>query len=86
MKETNKTKINDDFLQSTNVKDIKKSNDIKFHVVYRLDFAVELKKRGHIEVFSKSNPQKPWLICWYFAETESFLKDLQELMEVNKNG
>ena len=86
MIETNETKMNSDYLQSANVKDTKKSSDVRFHVVYRLDFAVELKKRGYIEAFSKRNPQKPWLICWYFVETESFLKDLQELMEVNKNG
>ena len=58
---------------------------IKTHVIYRLDFAIKLKEKGHIELFSKRNPQKPWLICWYFQETESFLLDLQKLKEKVKN-
>lgn len=60
--------------------------DYKLRAVYRLDFAIELKKRGHTDVFTRRNPQKPWLTCWYFIETESFLADLQELMEGSKNG
>lgn len=86
MLKTKNTKINDYVLSSNANANAKKSKDVKFHVVYRLDFAVELKKRGHIEAFSKKNPQKPWLVCWYFVETESFLTDLQELMEVSKDG
>jgi len=75
-------------IQSTNTKSKCQMmpNNAKLHVVYRLDFAIKLKEKGHIEVFSKRNPQKPWLYCWYFAETESFLADLQELMEGSKNG
>jgi len=61
-------------------------DDVKLHVVYRLDFAMKLKEMGHIEAFNKRNPQKPWLYCWYFVETESFLTDLQRLMEGSKNG
>ena len=67
-------------------KNTKKSNDVKFHVVYRLDFAVKLKEKGYVEVFTKPNPQKPHLKCWYFVESEPFLTDLQKLMEGSKNG
>ena len=74
--------------QNTNVKmqNANSNPNAKLHVVYRLDFAVKLKEKGHMEVFSKRNPQKPWLYCWYFVETESFLADLQALMEDVKNG
>lgn len=77
---TNNLNMNIEY-QNTNV-----NSNAKLHVVYRLDFAVKLKEKGHIEVFSKRNPQKPWLYCWYFVETESFLTDLQMLMEEVKNG
>ena len=80
MRETNETNN----VQSTKVESQNIKN--KLHVVYRLDFAVKLKEKGHIEAFSRRNKQKPWLYCWYFVETESFLADLQELMEESKNG
>ena len=38
-------------------------NESKLQVVYRLDFAIKLKEKGYMEVFSKRNPQKPWLYC-----------------------
>ena len=34
-------------------------NESKLQVVYRLDFAIKLKEKGYMEVFSKRNPQKP---------------------------
>ena len=90
---TNKTKdlqitkanLNSNF-QVQSVKYAKVKNESKLHVVYRLDFAIKLKEKGHIEVYSRRNPQKPWLYCWYFVETEAFLTDLQDLMEEVKNG
>ena len=60
-------------------------NESKLQVVYRLDFAIKLKEKGYMEVFSKRNPQKPWLYCWYFVKTDAFMADLQELMEGSKN-
>ena len=66
--------------------DITNTKELKLKVVYRLDFAMRLKEMGHIEAFSKCNPQKPWLLCWYFVETDSFLADLQKLKEESKNG
>ena len=80
---TNNTNFSNTNSQITNANS---NSNAKLHVVYRLDFAVKLKEKGHIEVFSKRNPQKPWLYCWYFVETEAFLTDLHELMEGSKNG
>ena len=57
----------------------------KLHAVYRLDFAIKLKEKGHMEVIATANPQKPWLKCWFFVETEAFLTDLQELVKEVKN-
>ena len=67
--------------QNTNLN----AKELKLKVVYRLDFAIRLKEMGYVEAFSKRNPQKPWLLCWYFVETDSFLADLQKLMEESKN-
>lgn len=77
---TNNTNDTNTKCQNQNTK------EIKLKVVYRLDFAMRLKEMGHIEAFSKHNPQKPWLLCWYFVETDSFLADLQRLKEESENG
>ena len=71
----------------TNITNVNTNNyNYKLSVVYRLDFMLKLKEKGHNVIFSKPNPRKPWLQCWYFVETESFLTDLNELMEGSKNG
>lgn len=69
-----------------NTKNKCQNEDSKLCAVYRMDFVVKLREKGYRELFTKPNPQKPWLQCWYFLKTEEFMNDLQKLIGGVHNG
>ena len=64
----------------------------KYITIYRLDYAMELAKKGHNIVSTMPNPKNPEVMAWVIEKGENFETDFQAVMkggrrnEQNKNG
>lgn len=58
----------------------------KTRMVYRLDYAVELMKKGYQPVCTMPNPQKPHLTTWVFEWTKEFEADFKALVREGRRN
>lgn len=54
--------------------------DNKNKIIYTRRIAMELIERGHVPVGTMPNPSKPEFLCWIFAVTPKFERDLSAVL------
>lgn len=52
----------------------------KYIMIYTVNLAMELKKRGHKIISTCPNPQRSDLTAWIFEKDETFEEDFNELL------
>ena len=52
----------------------------EFRIVYKLDYAIKMKLKGHQLVTTMPNPKKTQYQCWVFVDDDTFESDLQEII------
>jgi hypothetical protein len=52
----------------------------KYSIIYKMDLAMEMIKRGHKVFTTMPNPQRPQLTAWVFEKDETFNEDFKKLL------
>lgn len=59
---------------------ITKDKKQDFRIVYKLEYAVQMKLKGHQLITTMPNPKKIEYQCWVFLNDSTFEEDLQEII------
>ena len=51
-----------------------------YRIVYKLDYAIKMKLKGHQLITTIPNPKKAQYQCWVFVDDDTFESDLQEVI------
>lgn len=51
-----------------------------YFIVYKMNLAMAMIKKGHKVFTTMPNPQRPQLTAWVFEKDETFDKDFKELL------
>lgn len=52
----------------------------EYRIIYKLDYAVQMKLKGHQLITTMPNPKKTEYQCWVFVDDLTFEDDLQEII------
>lgn len=52
----------------------------KTKIVYNMQYAIELKLKGHQVITTMPNPKNDKLICWIFNRDQTFDSDLSDII------
>lgn len=55
-------------------------------IIYTRKIAMKLVEMGNVPAGTMPNSSKPEFLCWIFAVTPKFERDLQTVLEENKKG
>lgn len=56
----------------------------KLKVIFTMSIALELKSRGHKVIDIMPNPNKPEFNCWIFEIDETFIADLEDIVNIRR--
>lgn len=55
-------------------------------IIYTRKIAMKLIEMGNVPVGTTQNPSKPEFLCWIFAITPKFERDLQAVLDEARKG
>ena len=58
----------------------------KMKIIYKMQYAIKLKIKGHNVLTTMPNPNNNKLDCWVFEDDQTLDSDLQELIEEGRKS
>lgn len=52
----------------------------QYRIVYKLQYAVQMKLKGHQLITTMPNPKRNEYQCWVFVDDQTFEEDLQQII------
>lgn len=60
--------------------------EVNTKIIYTRKIAMKLVEMGNIPAGTMPNPSKPEFLCWMFTINPKFERDLQTVLEENRNN